>query len=395
MPEYQYYNNLFKGNDLPLAYIDIDLLDKNIEQLIQRAGKANIRVASKSVRCVEMLKRILNASEQIQGIMSFTIKEALFLLSKGFDDILLGYPSVNKNDLQALVQATKEGKKIIPMTDSVVHFELINEVAKAENIIQPICIDIDMSSKFPGIYFGVYRSPINSMEKFEALINELPKFEHIKLTSIMGYEAQIAGLGDKNPHTKWQNGVVKILQKKSIKELAKRRKAVIEMAREKGHEITLVNGGGTGSIESTLQEDYITEVTVGSGFYSPALFDNYSHFKHLPAVGYALEIVRKPAADIYTLLGGGYVASGGIGIDKQALPYLPNGVKLFSNEGTGEVQTPFRYNGNEKIALGDTVLMRHAKAGELCERFNELHVVSNGGIIDKVKTYRGEGKCFL
>ncbi len=395
MNDYQYYNNLFKGKDLPLAYIDLDLLDLNIKTILKRSGSTPIRVASKSVRCTEMLKRIFAASSQFQGIMSFTIKEALFLLAKGFDDILLGYPSVNVADLENLVKATKNGKRIIPMTDSIEHFELLDKIAKQENTVQPICIDLDMSSNFPGIYFGVYRSPINSIQKFEKLINELPKYKNLELNSIMGYEAQIAGLGDNNPHTKLQNQAVKILQNISIKEIAKRRGKVVEMAKSKGYPIQLVNGGGTGSIESTLEESWITEITVGSGFYSPGLFDNYSHFKHLPAAGYALEIIRKPNKNIFTLMGGGYVASGGIGMDKQAKPYLPEGIELFENEGTGEVQTPFKFKGKEKISFGDTVLFRHAKAGELCERFNELHLISNGKIVDSVATYRGEGFCFL
>jgi len=59
------------------------------------------------------------------------------------------------------------------------------------------------------------------------------------------------------------------------------------------------------------------------------------------------------------------------------------------------VQTPVLYKGTEKLKLGDPIFMRHAKAGELCERFNSLLLVAEGKIIDEVKTYRGEGKCFL
>jgi D-serine deaminase-like pyridoxal phosphate-dependent protein len=39
--------------------------------------------------------------------------------------------------------------------------------------------------------------------------------------------------------------------------------------------------------------------------------------------------------------------------------------------------------------------MRHAKAGELCERFTTLFLVSGERIVDEVPTYRGEGRCFL
>ena len=47
------------------------------------------------------------------------------------------------------------------------------------------------------------------------------------------------------------------------------------------------------------------------------------------------------------------------------------------------------------LALGDRVWFRHAKAGELCERFAGLHLVRGEEIVDEVPTYRGEGQTFL
>jgi len=39
--------------------------------------------------------------------------------------------------------------------------------------------------------------------------------------------------------------------------------------------------------------------------------------------------------------------------------------------------------------------MRHAKAGELCERFDVLHLIRGSERVATVPTYRGEGACFL
>ncbi|MGH9765724.1 MAG: amino acid deaminase/aldolase, partial [Blastocatellia bacterium] len=76
-------------------------------------------------------------------------------------------------------------------------------------------------------------------------------------------------------------------------------------------------------------------------------------------------------------------------------PWLPEGAELLSLEGAGEVQTPIQYRGPEKLGLGDPVLMRHSKAGELCEHFTHLLLVSDGTVVEKVTTYRGDGQCFL
>ena len=403
-PTYQYYNEIFKNLQLPVAYCDIDLLDKNIQEITLRASgnlstvrqeNKTIRIASKSVRCTYILKRILASNPIYKGIMCFSGREALFLEAQGFDDLLLGYPIVNKEEIKDICIAVKNGKKIILMVDCEEHLQLINNIAKQENVIQPLCIDIDMSTDFPGIHFGVMRSPLTTVIAAKRLVDYFDKYENIKLTGVMGYEAQVAGLGEKNPANGIKNLVIPFLKNRSIADFTQRRKEIVEYIKSKKHTLEIVNAGGTGCIESCKEEEWVTEITVGSGFYSPALFDYYEDFKHLPAAGFAVQIVRKPKPNFYTCLGGGYVASGTTGIDKQPKPYLPEDFKLTDNESTGEVQTPCEYDGPEKLNIGDTILFRHSKAGELCERFNQLHLVYNGKIIDIVPTYRGEGKCFL
>jgi len=41
------------------------------------------------------------------------------------------------------------------------------------------------------------------------------------------------------------------------------------------------------------------------------------------------------------------------------------------------------------------VYFRHAKAGELCERFASLHLLEGERILEQAPTYRGEGQSFL
>jgi D-serine deaminase-like pyridoxal phosphate-dependent protein len=142
-------------------------------------------------------------------------------------------------------------------------------------------------------------------------------------------------------------------------------------------------------------EHAVTEVTAGSGFYASTLFDRYSAFALRPAAMFAVPVVRRPRADVVTLLGGGYVASGAAGRDRLPKPYLPEGLRLDPLEGAGEVQTPVKGAAARSLQLGDNVYLRHAKAGELCERFDTLHLIEGGAVIDEVPTYRGEGHAFL
>ena len=393
LPDYNYYKQIFKGHPLPLAYVDLDLFDENIKSLKARAGSKHIRIASKSVRCTTLLQRILSADDQFQGIMAYHPDEAIYLSQLGYDNILLGYPYTHSNHISVILEERQKGKDIVFMVDSKTHLVKINQVALEMNVKARVCLDIDMSVDFPGIHFGVYRSNLNSPDKAGNLLRIVSEFPQIEIAGIMGYEAQVAGLGNKVPGNGAMNTIISFLQRQSIPIIAKRREAVVDLLPE--IEKPLINAGGTGSLESSSAEDWVTEVTAGSGFYSPGLFDNYAHFHHLPAMGFALEITRIPKKGIFTCAGGGYIASGAIGEDKAPKPYLPTGMKLMKNESAGEVQTPIIYKGSEKLSIGDPVFFRHSKAGELCERFNQLYLVSNGQIVDEVPTYRGEGHCFL
>lgn len=392
---YQYYKDIFKDVPFPYAFVDLDLFDENVRQLSQRAGDKTIRVASKSVRCRELIKRALDADPKYQGIMAFTLDEAVWLSQNGFDDILLGYPGWSKAQVKSVAEELKKGKNIVLMVDMPEHIEHLDKLGKEFGVVIPICIDLDMSTDLPGLHFGVWRSSIRSKDNALALYKVIEKAPNVHLKALMGYEAQIAGLGDNVPGKGAMNAIIRFLKGRSIKEIAKRRTETVQALKAAGADMQLVNGGGTGSLEWTKLESEVTEVTVGSGFYASGLFDNYSNFKHLPSAAYAVQIVRKPKANTYTCHGGGYTASGAVGKDKLPVPYFPEGAQLLDQEGAGEVQTPIYYTGPEKLQLGDPVYLRHSKAGELCERFTKLYLVQGGKIIGTTPTYRGEGQCFL
>ncbi|MCP4440075.1 MAG: amino acid deaminase/aldolase [Aureispira sp.] len=393
--QYEYYKNAFEGEELPFAFIDLDLFDKNVQDILPRAGQKKIRIASKSMRSVALMRRVLDAHEQYQGIMCYTAPEAVWLSEEGFDDLLVAYPTFQKKHIEAVAQQLQKGKQIYLMVDRVEHLDRINAIGEAMNTRILVCLDMDMSSKFIGIHFGVHRSSVNDLASTQKFVQKLKTCQYVKLVAAMGYEAQIAGLGDNVKGKGMMNMIIKKLKKSSIKEVAKRRAAIVELLTNEIGTMKIINGGGTGSLETTREEDVVTEVTVGSGFYSPTLFDSYTNFKHSPAAGFAIEIVRQPSEHIYTCLGGGYVASGAAGVDKVPQPYLPYGCKLDKNEMAGEVQTPIHYTSSYPIHIGDPIFMRHSKAGELCERFRELLLLQNGSIVGRVSTYRGDGQCFL
>ncbi len=393
--DYAYYKEIFSRHTMPFAYLDLDLFDQNIRQVVTRAGGKRVRLASKSLRSVSVIRRIFASDPCFQGIMCYTAPEAVYLASQGFDDLLVGYPAWNEQDIAAVARAVAAGTHITLMVDSLEHVEQVETVALRQGVRLPLCLEIDMSMNLPGLHFGVWRSPLRTPEQARPVIERIISSPHLWLDGLMGYEAQIAGIGDNFPGHAPKNAIVRGLKRRSIREVAGRRAALVELLRTYDLSPRFVNGGGTGSLATTSREPVVTEITVGSGFYAPALFDNYRDFRYQPAAGFAIEIVRHPRPSIYTCLGGGYIASGSVGPEKQPQPYLPHGARLVSLEGAGEVQTPIRYEGTIPLKPGDPIFMRHSKAGELCERFKRLLLVKDGAIVDEITTYRGDGQCFI
>ena len=386
---------IFEDVDAPFALVDLDAMWANGEAMLERAAGTPIRVASKSVRCRSLLAAILERDPGYRGLMTFTLPESLWLYEHGFDDLLLAYPTAHREALAELGRVDGDSPPIV-MVDSVAHLDLIEAAAGPGARAIRVCIELDTSWWPLGgrVKIGAKRSPIRTPEQAQALAREIVARPAFELDALMGYEAHIAGLGDEPLGKRAQGPAIRLMKRRSAAEIAERRAAVVAAVRAVAP-VPIVNGGGTGSIHTTRAEEVVTEVTAGSGFYAPTLFDRYSSFSLTPAAMFAMPVVRRPSRSVATLLGGGYPASGAAGRDRLPEPHLPPGLRVDPLEGAGEVQTPVTGAAAASLRVGANVYLRHAKAGELCERFNTLYLISGGAIVDEVPTYRGEGRCEL
>ena len=391
----------FKGQRLPLAFIDLDSFNANVACAADKArgtGKT-IRLGSKSIRCEPLMKRILDYGDIYRGFLTYTVEETKFLADKGHDDFIIAYPTVQPSDIELFIRLTRDGKSVSVIVDSIEHLRVLSAAGEQASVTLSACLEVDLSYRPLGterVHLGLRRSPIRTPEGALELVQQAESLKGVRIDCLMGYEGHIAGVNDDVPGQSLNNFVMRTLKNMSVKELTSRRVAVVRSLKEAGVELRLVNGGGSGSLVSTLADKSVTEVTVGSGFYASGLFHHFKEVKYQPSAFFALQVVRVPKRGMITCLGGGYIASGAIEASKAPLPVMPVGMQYLPLEGAGEVQTPLRLaTGTPEIMLGDPVFFQHAKAGELCERFNQLYLIHDGEIVDVVKTYRGEGMNFL
>ena len=375
----------------PVGVVSLPALRYNALDMVVRAGGVPIRIASKSVR----VREIIGATLEIpgyRGILAFTLAEAIWL-ARTHRDVVLGYPSVDRDAIAALAADAGAAQRVTLMVDDLAHLDLVDAIVPpaARETIR-IAIDADASWRPTGLgHIGVRRSPLHEPGEVASLARAVVARPGFHLVGLMMYEAQIAGQGDAAGSG---DSVIRWMQRRSAQELLDRRAAIVGALREVAP-LEFVNGGGTGSLELTASDLAVTELTAGSGLLAGHLFDGYRAFDPAPAAAFALEVVRKPAPDIATVLGGGWIASGPPAASRQPLPVWPPGLKTLPREGAGEVQTPLRGEAARSLRVGERVWFRHAKSGELAERIDRYLLVDGDRAVGEAPTYRGEGKSFL
>jgi D-serine deaminase-like pyridoxal phosphate-dependent protein len=384
----------------PMVVVDRDAFDANADDLVRRAAGTPIRVASKSLRVPALITRALH-HPGFAGVLSYSLREALWLVGSGVShDVVLGYPTVDRGALRRLLGEETALAAITLMVDDPAHLDLVDELRS--EVARPagartstteevrIAIDIDAGLRIGRSHVGPKRSPLHDPAEVIRFARDVVERPGFALVGVMTYEGQVAGVPDDVPHQRARSLVVRRLKSASMAQLADRRATIARELRDVV-DLEFWNGGGSGSVEATAADGAVTEVAAGSGLLVPTLFDHYQSFRPRPASFFGVPVVRRPSAGLATVAGGGFVASGPSGKDRAPTPWAPPGLHLTGLEGAGEVQTPLTGPGVAALRVGDWVWFRHAKAGELAEHTNAVHLVSGDAVVETVPSYRGLG----
>ena len=385
--------SMLKDESLPALLVDRDAFDRNVRASAAKASAAGkpLRVATKSVRSVGLIDRALEiGGPHLRGLLAYSIDEAVLLAGRGHHDILVAYPSIDRRALDSV--ATRAPDAITLMVDEQAHLDAIQAVASARGVTLSVAIELDVSFRpnvRADVHLGPRRSPLRTPEAVLALARSIATRPSLKLAALMGYEAHIAGISD-------ESLAMRAFKRTAWPRVAELRAETVYALQRASLLPPIVNGGGSGSVTATLGDPSTTEGTIGSGLLCAHLFDHFTADRYEPALFIALETCRVPDRDHVTCRGGGYVASGPPALDRLPKPVLPEGLAYVVREAGGEVQTPLAVGRASHIpAVGDPVLFRPAKSGEIAERFREHVLFSKGRIAGRSPTYRGEGWCFF
>src|SRR4029453_15891208 len=97
-----------------------------------------------------------------------------------------------------------------------------------------LCIELDAGWWALGgrLKIGPKRSPVHTVAQAVELAREIDRRPQLQLVGIMAYEGQIAGVGDRPPGRRLRGAAIRFMQRRSARELRKRRGEVVAAVRE-------------------------------------------------------------------------------------------------------------------------------------------------------------------
>lgn len=177
--EYFRFREIILARRLPLAFVDLDKFDRNIAFVAstQRNTGKTIRVHSRSVRCLDLLKRIFDLVDDVyKDVMTISMEETAYLTENGLDDFIVAYPTVQSSDMELLAEMTRKGVQVSLMADSMEQLAAMSAAGQKAGVKIKACLEIDMtyrSLNARGIHLGLRRSPVRSVEEALAVSDDM------------------------------------------------------------------------------------------------------------------------------------------------------------------------------------------------------------------------------
>src|SRR5437867_3968584 len=117
MRSYAEWRALLAAERLPCAVVDLDAFDRNLAAIAAIAGGRPVRLATKSLRVVDLVARALKPGGPFRGLLCYSPEEAAFLNASGFDDLLVAYPTLRASDLAHLRALHERGVTVRLVVD--------------------------------------------------------------------------------------------------------------------------------------------------------------------------------------------------------------------------------------------------------------------------------------
>lgn len=232
--------------DTPFLWVDLDTMERNIEQLSQYFAKAGVnwRPHTKGVKVPAIAHRAISAGAI--GVTCAKLGEAEVMVASGIRDILVANQVVGRHKITRLANLCRQADVIVAVDDAE-NIAAIGQAAVEKDTEVGVLVEVETGMERAGVAPGQAAVELSLLAAGT---------EGINYQGVMAWEGHAVGVFE--PAEKRE------IIEKSIGLLVQS----AEMCREAGLEVPIVSGGGSGTYKVTPFLSGITEIQAGGAIFN-------------------------------------------------------------------------------------------------------------------------------
>lgn len=260
--------------ETPVLVIDLDAMERNLATMMDILEGSNIRLRPhlKTAKSPALAAMMVRAGAT--GICCAKLSEAEVMANAGLTDILLTSEVAGAGKVERLVALAARVPGFMAVVDSSVVVDDIARQAAARGLMVNLLIELDVHTGRSGVV-----EPSDVLQ----LANQIESLEGVQLVGIHAYagHAQVCQLEDRIA----RNGPA-----------MDRLEETVELLAEHNHQLSILSGGGSGSVRLDVERGLLNEIQAGSFLLMDTAYrDAGVEFEN--ALTCRATVISRPAAD--------------------------------------------------------------------------------------------------
>ena len=226
----------------PALVVDIEIVNQNLETMANYLAKVKtqLRAHAKTHKTPAIGHMQMRAGAV--GLCCATVGEAEVMVYSGIPEVMIANEIVDPTSLRRAVNLSRQAR-VLMVVDDQENVKNLASVARQAGVVAQVLVDLDI---------GQGRCGARSLEKLVDLANAVKKESRLRLKGVFGYEGHLQFIPDREERTRKGKAATGQLVA-AAKELT-----------DRGMEIEIVSGAGTGTYDIAAEFDEITEIQAGS-----------------------------------------------------------------------------------------------------------------------------------
>ncbi len=356
--------------DTPALVVDIDQVERNIEEMAQRAREGGVRLRphTKTHKMPEIAQLQVDAGAA--GITCAKVGEAEVMVASGFDDVLIAYPIYGPTKLARLTPL-REKARIIVSLDSVEVARGLGQLGVSSGDPVEIYVEIDTGQHRMGRLPG---------EPSVQLIREIAEIQGVTILGLIMHAGHAYGAASVEERD--------ALIDREVSDLV----ATKEMCAAVGIPIREISVGSTPGARSELRHDAVTEVRPGTYVFNDTTMMSLGvATEEMCAARILATVVARPSDDRFVIdAGTKSLTSDGAG--------RPGWIRVvgredltmsFTSEEHGVGTIDLGQGG--RLAIGDTLELIPSHVCPVVNLFDMAYAIRGDEVVGELRV-EGRGK---